>query len=99
MHVAADLGGLLGLYLGGSAISLFEIIDLVAYNFAVQIRHKAAERKHKAKEKALKDMLDKIAPPSPPPLSLAAPQPDHNQQNLNTIFEDDNDSTITTIDI
>ena len=38
----ADLGGLLGLYLGGSAISLFEIIDLIVYNLALQMRFKTA---------------------------------------------------------
>ena len=37
--VAADLGGLLGLFLGGSAISIFEIIDLVVYNLAVQVKY------------------------------------------------------------
>jgi hypothetical protein len=33
---AADLGGLLGLFLGGSAISVFEIVDLIIYNLAIQ---------------------------------------------------------------
>jgi predicted lipid-binding transport protein (Tim44 family) len=32
----ADLGGLLGLFLGGSAISVFEVIDLIIYNLAIQ---------------------------------------------------------------
>lgn len=32
----ADLGGLLGLFLGGSAISVFEVIDLIVYNLAIQ---------------------------------------------------------------
>ena len=34
---SADLGGLLGLYLGGSAISLFEIVDFFVYNLAIHL--------------------------------------------------------------
>jgi predicted lipid-binding transport protein (Tim44 family) len=34
---SGDLGGLLGLFLGGSAISVFEVIDLFAYNLALQL--------------------------------------------------------------
>jgi Amiloride-sensitive sodium channel len=34
---AGDLGGLFGLFLGGSAISIFEIIDLVIYYSLVKL--------------------------------------------------------------
>lgn len=36
-NTSGDLGGLLGLFLGGSAISVFEIVDLVVYNLALQL--------------------------------------------------------------
>ena len=43
----ADLGGLLGLFLGGSAISLFEIIDFFVYNLAVQVVLRKAKLNNK----------------------------------------------------
>lgn len=44
-HVTGDLGGLLGLFLGGSAISIFEIVDLVVYNLALQLSGYVTKRK------------------------------------------------------
>lgn len=44
----ADLGGLLGLFLGGSAISIFEIVDLFVYNLALHITYSKANKKSKA---------------------------------------------------
>jgi hypothetical protein len=32
-----DLGGYYGLFLGGSAISLFEILDLIVYNAIIKV--------------------------------------------------------------
>ncbi len=37
LFVIGDLGGILGLFLGGSAISIFEIVDLFVYNLALQL--------------------------------------------------------------
>ena len=37
MTYAGDLGGLFGLFLGGSAISIFEIIDLFLYNAIIKL--------------------------------------------------------------
>jgi len=34
---AGDLGGYFGLFLGGSAISLFEVLDLIIYNAFVKL--------------------------------------------------------------
>ena len=34
---AGDFGGYFGLLVGGSAISLFEILDLIIYNAAVKL--------------------------------------------------------------
>ena len=45
--VSADLGGLLGLYLGGSAISVFEIIDFIVYYVLLHLRHNSNHRKDK----------------------------------------------------
>lgn len=36
MYLVGDFGGYFGLFLGGSAISLFEILDLVIYNAFVK---------------------------------------------------------------
>jgi hypothetical protein len=35
--LSGDLGGYYGLFLGGSAISLFEILDLIVYNALVKL--------------------------------------------------------------
>ena len=35
--IAGDLGGLFGLFLGGSAMSIFEFIDLLIYNAVVKL--------------------------------------------------------------
>ena len=36
VHCAGDFGGYFGLLLGGSALSIFEIIDLIIYNAIVK---------------------------------------------------------------
>lgn len=36
VHFAGDFGGYFGLLLGGSALSIFEIIDLIIYNAVVK---------------------------------------------------------------
>jgi hypothetical protein len=35
--IAGDLGGYYGLFLGGSAISIFEILDLIIYNALIKL--------------------------------------------------------------
>jgi len=35
--LAGDFGGYFGLFLGGSAMSLFEVLDLIVYNAFVKI--------------------------------------------------------------
>ena len=46
MHdvIPGDLGGYYGLCLGGSAISIFEILDLVIYNFMIKLSMRMASR-------------------------------------------------------
>lgn len=51
MYVTADLGGLLGLFLGGSAISIFEIVDLFVYNLAIQLAFQQAVSKSKYRQR------------------------------------------------
>ena len=43
------MGGLLGLLLGGSAISVFEIIDLFVYNFLIQLTYVRESKRQKKK--------------------------------------------------
>lgn len=40
----------MGLYLGGSAISMFEIIDFITYNLALQLRHLTIIRRGRAQQ-------------------------------------------------
>jgi uncharacterized membrane protein len=42
-----DFGGLFGLFLGGSAISVFEIFDLVIHIFATEVAKRAKRRQVK----------------------------------------------------
>ena len=44
------MGGLLGLLLGGSAISVFEIIDLFVYNFLIQLTYVRESKRQKKKQ-------------------------------------------------
>jgi hypothetical protein len=41
---SGDFGGLFGLFLGGSAISVFEIFDLVIHIAAIQVAKRARTR-------------------------------------------------------
>jgi len=41
---AGDFGGYFGLFLGGSAISLFEVLDLVIYNAFVKLTTRTAQQ-------------------------------------------------------
>ena len=43
-YISADLGGIIGLFLGGSAISVFEIFDVFLYNLALHIHYKLKKR-------------------------------------------------------
>ena len=43
-YISADLGGIIGLFLGGSAISAFEIFDVLFYNLAVHVHYKLKKR-------------------------------------------------------
>jgi len=47
MFCTGDFGGYFGLFLGGSAISLFEILDLVLYNFFVKLTARKVQPKPK----------------------------------------------------
>ena len=101
MHffIAADLGGLLGLYLGGSAISLFEIIDLIVYNFAIQIRHRTVIARQRKKMKAqanAESTNTRTVPPLPPPLPATTTQSNYMQDYFNKQFEE-NDFVTTII--
>ena len=40
IHVAGDMGGYLGLLIGASIITLFEILDLIFYNIVVKLVRK-----------------------------------------------------------
>ena len=42
---AGDFGGYFGLFLGGSAISLFEVLDLVIYNSFVKLTTRKVQPK------------------------------------------------------
>ena len=42
-----DFGGYFGLFLGGSAISLFEILDLILYNCFVKITARKVQPQQK----------------------------------------------------
>ena len=57
IFTAADLGGLLGLFLGGSAISIFEVIDLIVYNLSLQITSKKLQKLWKQKKSPKKEIL------------------------------------------
>jgi len=37
MYCAGDFGGMFGLLLGGSVLSMVEILDLLLYNFVVKL--------------------------------------------------------------
>lgn len=52
LRVSGDLGGLLGLFLGGSAISVFEVIDLFAYNLALQLLGYVIKKQNKVTSSA-----------------------------------------------
>lgn len=54
MHVVGDVGGFMGLLLGASALTVFELIDLVIMNFAKKLH---SEKKRKAKEQARMEHL------------------------------------------
>ena len=43
-YISADLGGIIGLFLGGSAISAFEIFDVLFYNLALHLHYKLKKR-------------------------------------------------------
>jgi len=45
MCFAGDFGGYFGLFLGGSVMSVFEILDLVIYNSLVKLTTKRNRRK------------------------------------------------------
>ena len=49
---SGDLGGLMGLLMGLSAISIFEILDLIIYN---SFRKIISSRKNKASDKQSKN--------------------------------------------
>jgi hypothetical protein len=49
MFVAGDLGGYFGLCLGGSAISLFEILDLVIYNAILKCAMRRKGSRHQSR--------------------------------------------------
>lgn len=44
---SGDFGGLFGLFLGGSAISVFEIFDLVIHIVAIEVENRAKRRQVK----------------------------------------------------
>lgn len=48
VRFAGDFGGYFGLFLGGSAISLFEIMDFIIYNVCVKLtsKRRAARYEH-----------------------------------------------------
>lgn len=50
--ITADMGGLLGLFLGGSVISTFEIFDLIVYNVILLATGRAFAGKKVAKSQA-----------------------------------------------
>jgi hypothetical protein len=41
---AGDFGGYFGLFLGGSLLSFFEILDLVAYNALIKLTTRSQKR-------------------------------------------------------
>ncbi len=55
--LTADLGGILGLFLGGSAMSVCEIIDLFVYNLAVQLKYSLSRKILNRNKKELTDTL------------------------------------------
>ena len=48
IRFAGDLGGYLGLLVGASVITVFELLDLFLYNGAVKLRKKYASKKNVA---------------------------------------------------
>ena len=42
---AGNVGGYMGLLLGASVVTVFEVIDLFVYNLIIKIKHKVARKK------------------------------------------------------
>ena len=56
-YFLADLGGILGLFIGGSAISIFEIIDLFVYNFITQLTYMRANKRQRINKRKEEELI------------------------------------------
>jgi len=53
--IAGDLGGQYGLFLGGSAISIFEVFDVIIYNGLLKLSRKISSRKVAAEKTVVEE--------------------------------------------